>query len=229
MKTRLRPARRDSGGKWRGWVPLMILLILAALAVLASFLLNSDRWNRLGNAMLPVSLHSNLKADYSADPFTTRIPAVSFNLIEDALRDQPTPEPSERYATVVGNLLTPVPTVTPYPTQGIFPTLALRTPSATLMVSLTASWTTTVTFTPDGSLTYTNTPLFWHPTQTMTPTPKPGTPSVTLAPTRTPTCTKTPTHTAVPTKTPTHTPQPTLTPTDIPYPPPPDPTIPAYP
>ncbi|MEN6410432.1 MAG: hypothetical protein ABFD44_12050, partial [Anaerolineaceae bacterium] len=128
MTKRVHPARRDSGGKWRGWVPLMVLLILAALAVLANILLNPERWNRLGNITLPVSLHSNLKADYSADPFTTRIPAVSFNLIEDALRDQRTPEPSERYGTVVGNLLRPVPTVTPYPTQGIFPTLALRTP-----------------------------------------------------------------------------------------------------
>lgn len=99
---------------WR----MMILLVLAAgLALIAWLLFNPNRTNALGATELPVSLHSGLVANYSADLREYVVPAVRMELVEEALADAAAQE--EQVSEVLQNLETPVPTVTP---QRIYPT-----------------------------------------------------------------------------------------------------------
>lgn len=216
MKLHLSPWRGRAKREWRGWTLMMVLLVLISLALLGFSLLNPARWDQLGNLQLPISMHSRLLADYSIDPYGTRIPEVAFNLIDQVLRDQPTPAPSERYATVVNNLLTLVPTITPFPTGGL--------PTRIQQGNTLVFTPTLMGISPTASLTMvvTPTPLSWTPTQiTFASTSTPIRPTSTRPPQNTATPRPTVPPTAVPTQ------QPTTQPTDIPYPPPPpDSTLP---
>ena len=194
---------------------------------------------------LPINLHSELKADYSADGLMPRLHAVQLELIRDAIRDQffsmkpDENSQADRYATLVNDLQTPVATVTPLYPVTLQPT-SFPTQTATSQPLVTATETQIATSTatdialPDTA-TLAATQVFNtaipRPTKTTPPQPtntkRPPTqlPPTQIPPTQPPptqpppTATKPPTPTKVP---PTAPPPPTRppypNPTGIPYP-----------
>jgi len=160
----------------RSWLLLLaglVFLSLLALGWLAAF----------GNALprltrLPVGLHSDLRADYSADA-RTMLPPLNARIIEDALRDQAlfeTPVAIQRI------LFSPVPSVTPLP-GAIFPTPTEPVPTATLSPQ-------TPTQPPAPLATHTSPPQA-SPTPTARRTGTPSTPTATRLATSTPAVTPT--------------------------------------
>lgn len=99
---------------------------------------------------LPINMHSELKADYSVDELAPPLNIVQLELIRDAIRDQFLPigtqdnGETDRFATLVSELQTPVATVTPLYTQTQRPTL-LPTGTATATGTSTATTTATAT------------------------------------------------------------------------------------
>lgn len=215
------------------WGMMFTLVLIGGLAAIALTLFATDWLD--SNRLLGVSLHSPMRADYSADPRGFLVPAVNLNLIGEVLRQQPVNgapvDPNDPLATVVVVLQTPVPTVTPQfaPTSGgplpsatepPAPTTTLgpgETPLATL--ASTATSRATATSTRPAASTVTQPP----PTQGPTATQRPPTSTA-----RPPTATSAPQPTAVPptavppTAVPPTAVPPTVVPTD-PYPPPPTP------
>lgn len=231
------------------WGMMFTLVLIGGLAAIALALFATDWLD--SNRLLGVSLHSPMRADYSADPRGFLVPAVNLNLIGEVLRQQPVNgapvDPNDPLATVVIVLQTPVPTVTPQfastnaalqptPTEPLAPTATLgvgETPLATL--ASTATSRATATSTRPAASTVTQPPPTQGPTVTQRPptsTPRP--PTQTSQP---PTATQVPpTNTPVlPTNTPV--PPPTAVPPSATpdcggggYPAPPGcPTVPAYP
>lgn len=119
---------------------------------------------------LPVDLHSELKADYSADGLVPRMHAIQLELIRDAIHDQlfsiqtVDGAPTDRYATLVSALQTPVATVTPqYPET--------RQPSSSpTQTSTPLPTTTTMTQTATSTATATATTTALEDTATTVPT-----------------------------------------------------------
>lgn len=114
---------------------------------------------------LPVNMHSELRADYSADELAPPLNIVQLELIRDAIRDQFLPigtqdnGETDRFATLVSELQTPVATVTPLYTQTQRPT-PLPTGTATPMTpTMTATATGTSTATTTATATQTELPL----------------------------------------------------------------------
>jgi hypothetical protein len=108
---------------------------------------------------LPVDLHSELKADYSADGLVPRMHTIQLELIRDAIHDQLFSTQNEdgaqndRYATLVSELQTPVATVTPqYPETRQPTSSTTQTPT---LLSTTATMTQTVTSTATATATTT--------------------------------------------------------------------------
>jgi hypothetical protein len=230
------PRRKKQSHLGSGWVTYLIGAAIVGLMFPFGWLLRAvsgqSNW-------LPVNLHSVLAADYSADPLALHLPPIQLALIEDILNDSATLTPG-RFATLEGNLNTPVPTVTPRPGYST-PTLPASTiPPATPSPRPGQAATSTpalTSFTPPPSqvpsviptfpTTYSQTPT--QPAGNATPTPPPtqfvtptlpptGTPipSPTVT-TRPPTLTL-PAPTATPPPLPTRTPHPYPGPTDTPYP-----------
>lgn len=206
------------------WILLGLSAFFSILALLLSVLKGPNLpW-------LPVHIHSVLTADYSQDPRGQPIAQVQLNLIYEFLRDLTTnrgsasgDDPDERYAEVIEELLTPVPTVTPMPGATVF--VPTAQPGASQTPALTAEFTATLLPTEQASLTPTVTATLWpSPTPTGTlvyPTatnPPPG-PTRTRPPaatsTRPPPTQPPPTATPRPTQ-----PPPTQPPPTEPYPPP---------
>jgi hypothetical protein len=201
------------------WKPAIIALILALFGQASSQQFR----------VIPVTLHSLLTADYSADAINTQFPILNLSIILEALGDHAPAGALNANATLQSSLLTPVASITPLPGETI-QNPATATPRATLIIpSITVSSTPTPTPSPTTSL-----PFF---------TPQP-TVQTTLAPTKTKTTQNRPTSTqtfhpsptptqAPPTQapTPTHKPptatsRPTATQPPHPYP---GPTKPPYP
>jgi hypothetical protein len=221
-----------SGLRGLQWKPAIIVLLLSLFGQAAS----PDFRN------IPVTLHSLLSADYSADAISLHFPDLNLTMILDALGDRGPNEASSAYATLQSNLLTPVASVTPLPgaiTQNPPTATPTATPVSTSIIPTSIS-TPSVTPSPTPSLTPTGTgaPTDWptYPPQptlraTLIPTkvkstqPRPtATQSSHTNPTQTP---APPTHVPTPTrKPPTATKAPTATQHPHPYP---GPTKPPYP
>lgn len=229
-------ANTEFRSTFRRWGIVFLLLVMIAVLVF-SIILGSDWLFTLpSDEVVPVSVLSEINANYQLDSFQGRVAAMGMAIIEDVIFDQqPNNENAAQQAqAIVSDLQTQVPTVTPIPTGS--PTgIAAQTgtiqatgassgsPTGTSIISSTPGPSSTYTLTaintntPPPNTTSTNT-LIPSNTPSLTPTPtftptKTSTP--TLTPTKTPTYTPTKTSTNVPTKTPTITPTntPTLTPT----------------
>jgi hypothetical protein len=199
-----------------------------ALFVLALALFGQANTQNFRN--IPVTLHSLLTADYSADAFYVRFPNLNIAILLDALGDRAPDKAASAYATLQSSLLTPVPTVTLMPgeiTQNpppATPTAPVAEPSATTSSTATATPSPTPSPTPPG----TNQPLSTvAPTLGPTPTPTrvkstQSGPTDTRPPQPTATATQAPpTQAATPTRkppTPTKPPNPYPGPTKPPYP-----------
>jgi hypothetical protein len=99
----------------RRWGILFIVLPILGVLCLALLLFFQGCRPSTTSEFIPVNLHSQLEADYLANPNPMPIPGVSLELIWDTLYDR---EPGatdleDRQATLLNGLLTPVPTVTP--------------------------------------------------------------------------------------------------------------------
>ena len=143
------------------WGMMFTLVLIGGLAAIALTLFATDWLD--SNHLLGVSLHSPMRADYSADPRGFLVPAVNLNLIGEVLRQEPVNgapvDPNDPLATVVVVLQTPVPTVTPQfaptsggplpsPTEPPAPTATLgpgETPLPTLTFTATSRATATST------------------------------------------------------------------------------------
>jgi hypothetical protein len=198
MKTAPRP-KDDSNRRWTLMLALSLTLSVVCLGlVLFSPLLSVNA----SVQSVPVSMQSVLKADYSSDPLTFAIPAVGLNLIQNAIQDNAIASTDDpvRLSTVINDLLTAVPTVTPQgqpsqgptkpvvvhststpiPPQPTNPPRASATPQATnsAVPSATHTW-----IPPTATTRPTNPPL---PTNTPQPTKPPVQPTNPPAPTNTP-------------------------------------------
>lgn len=201
------------------WLILFAAMLLLSVLCLGLSLFYPAWWSSDSSRMIPVALHSVLRADYSADAFAAALPPVSLGLIANALQDQALESSPEAADRVLEGLRTPVPTVTPFfsstpvrltPTSYILATWTQPPPKPT---ATQADFTPVTTATPTA--TFTIRPSY-------TPSPTPVTP---VAPTKTPVP---PTNTPIP---PTNTPVPPtntpvlptstpIPPTQPPYPPP---------
>lgn len=217
---------KKSKKKLRHPTPLPIVLILAMIVCLLTTMVAVIQASAGLGDKLPVTLHSLLFADYSADPHGFRISAVRFSLIEEAIRDaagDQSLDSANRFATLQAGLRTSVPTVTP-----AFP----QTPTATQQPTSTPDHTEpppspSPTSLPPHTATAVPTQLQpsptiirWNPTATGRPD-KPSKPPEEPDPTDPPPPPPTDPPPPPPTKPP---PPPTKPP-----PPPPDPYPPAYP
>jgi hypothetical protein len=188
------------------WKPAFLVLVLAAFGQASA---QEFR-------IIPVTLHSLLTADYSADAINMQFPILNLSIFLDTLGDHDPVKASGANATLQSSLLTPVASVTPMPGE-VVQNPPTATPTPTLLApSITASTTPTLTPTPTPSLTSVETE-----TSTSQPsyTPQP-TYRATLAPTKTRTTQNRPTSTQTfhPSPTPTKAP-PTLAPTPTHKPP----------
>ncbi len=195
---------------------------------------------------IPMGLHAQEKADYSAEIFGPFLPAVDISIIRAVLDDEKIspdeletrmnvfleelsePVPIQTETNLTSNIEKPVLiiTQTPGPTPAITNTVTLQTQTATNTKTVTpsATATRTVFYLPSKTPTRTATRFSLYtstfaPTKTPTNTPtSTPTDTPTATPTNTPTHTPTHTPTATPTNTPTHTPTdtPTATPTNTP-------------
>ena len=192
------------------WSATLALLMLCSLLCLGGVLFSPVIIAQGGTRTVPVRLQSNLRADYSADEFALAIPGAGIDLIGSAIQDQiSVTDAPLRLSTLISDLQTAVPTVTPQYNQP----------------AVEATPTRIFVPTRRGPATATSAPE--HPTD------EPREPTSTLAPTASPT--PLPTRTRVPptdlpptqvppTAVPPTQPPPTaVPPTREPYPPPPPP------
>lgn len=203
------------------WGSVFLLLLTASLLGLYAFLFSPDWLQTAG--LMPIALHSPLRADYSADLRGMRPISLSLGLIGDAARDQAAQE-NDPLPELIALLQTPVPTsasltaapatAQPAALATITPTVREDTPPPAS--SPTLSWTPTLTFSVTPSIT--NTPpratATRNPTSTkevLTPTPLP----TKVPPSTTPV---TPTSTRTPLPTPTNPPPTGYPPPDTPEP-----------
>jgi len=218
------------------WLILFAAMLLLSVLCLGLSLFYPAWWSSDSSRMIPVALHSVLRADYSADAFAAALPPVSVGLIANALQDQALESGPEAADRVLEGLRTPVPTITPFfsstpggptPTSVFLATWTLPPPQPTATL---AGFTPAATATPTTTLmigpSYTPSPTQVEPTSpSKTPAPPTNTPA---PPTNTPK--PSPTRTPVP---PTNTPIPPtntlIPPTQPPYPPPPATTSSPYP
>jgi hypothetical protein len=230
------PRRKKKSLLGAGWVTYLIGAAIVGLMFPFGWLLRAVGGQ---SDWLPVNLHSVLAADYSADPLALHLPPIQLGLIEDLLNDSATLTPG-RFATLEGNLNTPVPTVTPRPGYSTptmpIPTIPPATPSPRPGQAATST-PALVSFTPPPSQVPSVIPTFPTiysqtptqpagkatptppPTQFVTPTPPPtGTPLPPPTETKQPPTSTLPAPTATPIPLPTRTPHPYPEPTDPPYP-----------
>jgi hypothetical protein len=219
-----RPNTRMSVSRRIFWGMMIALLVIGGLLGLGLFLFTPSLAR--ANLFLPVSLHSSLRADYSADERGFLLPQLDLDLAAEAARDRlptagPTGAPSQApfnpVPTLIEILKTPVPTVTPLNAQ----------PSATPQAVVNTP--PTATGGPQASPTSQPSPtLGLSPTGTITPTP--GTlasrtptrtsPAPTSPPAGTRTIAPSPTPPSIPSNTPITLPSQTPWPTQTPPPPP---------
>ncbi len=225
------------------WLFLGLLVILICLLVGLYFWSLSGQVDQTILQLLPVSLHSLLKANYAKDPMANSIPPMQMSLVGNALSDSGgATDVAGRLDALINSLKTPVPLitlpgVTSAPTQVFVgtgtPASAFRTatiggpgstppsPTALIPSQTAASQAASPTWTEiPHSLTFTPPVIVYTKTYTAIPTQKPRLSATPVPPTST-NPPNTPTATSLP-PTPTL-PIPTLTPaaTQPPYLPPP--------
>lgn len=213
------------------WTATFITLLALGLILLA-LLMFSPEWFLIRDAWLPVPLHSLLRADYSADPRGSFIPAAQIDLIDQVIKDQvrPTGELPSQMAPLSSLLLTPVATITPQffeltqtlgapatPVNQVTATQPPAQPSPTLLAA-------TATLQSSATSTQANTATSTQPAATPT-RPQPTRARATAVPTEPP-----PEPTQAPTARPPEPTEPPPAPTEAPppatkepYPPPPPP------
>ena len=150
----------------RGAALLLWLLLSAGCLALALFPLRGG-----SQKFIPVSLRSELTANYNADPRSTPIAAIQLDLIQDVLQNEAgggTDLPA-RLATLANALKTPVPTITPLP---IPPGKASHTPPPHPLPGITLP-------SPHATLPL---PALTHPFPTRRPTQTSPTPTLNLTP-----------------------------------------------
>ena len=100
-----------------GKASLLIVLVFAIIVCLLTTMVVVMQVSAGYLDWLPISLHSLLLADYSADLLEFKYAAVKFDLILDAIRDSIEDgypmDADERFATLQAGLSSPVPSVTP--------------------------------------------------------------------------------------------------------------------
>jgi hypothetical protein len=215
-------AHAEKRTPWRPWSALLFCLLLSlACLTLALFPLG-----RSSAKSIPIALHSELSANYNADPPTTPFPQLQLSLIQDVIRNEASAaEAPERLSTVENNLKTLVPTITPVSTPATFitpqpqpsliapsPTSTRGTPTATLSTPTPTLATPTRKPTKQPKPTHNPPPITSTPKNKKKPTPTAVPPLITFLPqlpTATPTWT--PQDSATPEKK-TKTPKPTATP-----------------
>jgi hypothetical protein len=211
------PASRSHMARNR-WLFLGLLLVLICLLVALYLWLMPGLTDQPVLQMLPVSLHSLLKANYAKDPMTNAIPPMQLSLIGNALSDSgnATDVPGQ-VDTFINSLKTPVILSTlPGGTAAPAPTLtqpAVVSPTPTLLSSATPP----VTVSPTGSVSLTV-------TLTQTFTEAPGLPTVTR-PVILPTNTQPPAPTQKPLPSNTPVPRTSTSVPNTPTAPPPTPTL----
>lgn len=236
MKQRLSPAFRlrkplSLPGDNRSRLLVGFLALLVLLFLLMPVLLEIEI-----PQIVPYHLHSGLFADYSGEPYTVPISPISLSLIGDALNDWGIPDSQGWEATIVVQVQTPAPTVTPPSIPGVLstPTAVLGTPrSSPTAIPSSQTPTPTPSLTPTLTPTGTQTPMITPASSTPTgrpsfsPTPTTARPRATqptatrLPPTSPPPTDPPPTNTPLPpTPRPTNPPtvEPSSTPRPYPYP-----------
>lgn len=197
----------------RRWGMLLIVVILLGILLL-SILLSYRQ--AAAAEMLPVSIQSMRRADYSADPLGSPLSGINMGIVQDIIQEQEPSNVPGRLETVQAGLQTPIASATPVPTStptqpGPTNTLepgttATSAPPTSALPSITASLTSTVaavsTQTPTSGAGASLTPSATSPgspTNTATPTNSPPTQTPTATPTATSTFTPIPsaTNTAV--------------------------------
>ena len=163
---------------WRNF----ILLILAfGLAILGWFMLNPARAQAISLGQMPISVHSEFEADYSADLRGYAVPAVSIDLVDQVVQDEAgSGDAEEQIRKIRESLKTPVPTLKP-PTNEPTPKQPTSEPttrptreetSATPEVTETTNPTVPVVY-PTATATEEEQPKPKKPTRTPTATEKP--------------------------------------------------------
>ena len=214
---------------FRRWGIVFLLLVVMAVLVFSIILAGDWISTFTASEVVPISINSDLIANYQPDTFSGEVAALSLEIIEDVIFDQQLDDQSAavQLEEIVDELKTPVPTVTPAPTMTPTP---LSEQTGTAQVSSTPTTilpgpTQDLTNTPVASSTATVQPSDTpHPGATFTPTtnatatptqatsqPPSSTPGPTFLPTLVPTSTFTPTFTPTPTSIPINTPTPTHT------------------
>ncbi|MDT8898597.1 hypothetical protein QYE77_09975 [Thermanaerothrix sp. 4228-RoL] len=215
--------RRRSWSRERFWFAL--LAVLMALGLAALWFIPPWRFEPQVH-LIPLALAPVRQADYHAEPHLAAIPAVSLDLIRQALQER---QPQAQAEAVLRQLETPIPTATANrplvlpatPTASSWPGITTMPVTLTLTSTPTVTQTMalpTSTFSPTAEVSPTADP---RPTRTPQPPPPTATPlptSTPLPPSPTP---RPPTATA-PAYPPPATPLPSTppTPTLRPYPPP---------
>ena len=169
--------RKQNRNAYMGVLIVMIIFFSIAL-ILPQWFARAQAQTRL-----PISLHSNEEADYSADPHPKYVPAIGLGILQDILTENTVSpeEVSARMATVTAVLNTPIPTATPAP--GLRPAatsvpLQPENPTATQVMNTesfrgTSTPTPSPTGTPAVSPTFTAT-IAIYPRASATSTRKPG-------------------------------------------------------
>jgi len=224
----------------RQWRWELILLVLLVLAILRMGSVLVDQWIAAARqqGLLPVSLHSEVNADYSVDSVARLVPEISLDILRDllpggagmsGLPDNPT-------ATIVsptitptlvgsepprfGGTASPTPAETGAPSAGPSNTPVLNTPTRPAGVTITPSQIPTHQITKTPAISPSPTGVTKTPKPTITPTE----PSATTPPPPPPTTPPPPPPTTPPPPPPTTPPPPPPT-----TPPPPPPTTPPPP
>ncbi len=210
----------------RRWRVLYVVMLVMGGGILAFTVFATVVFGAFQPSFVPISLLASRNADYSADPFTFRVPAMRQEMLNDLLPAGDTAS-EEDLPTLVAFFNTPVPRVTvpnsPAATEGKSPlppsplpptatpparaTLLPATSTATATLEPSATTTLTPTHTASPSATPT-------PGETLEPSPSASPPGPTASPTPVPPST---TSTSIPPST-TSTPVPPST-TSTPVPP----------
>ena len=165
--------------KRSGMPSILIVLVFAVIILLLTTMVVVMQVSAGYYDWLPISLHSLLNSDYSADPLGFKFAPVKFDLILEAIRDSiednSSMDSEERFATLQAGLSTPVSSVTPAFSQTPFtPTSTPEKTDLPPSPSPTAWQTQTATAEPTQLLpsptfiawpTATNQPYFPNPTQ----------------------------------------------------------------
>lgn len=189
---------------FRRWGIVILLLVVIAVLVFSIILGGDSTSSFASSEVVPISINSNLIANYQPDVFSGEVAAIAFGIIGEAILDQQPDNGNagDKIDDFENDLRTPVPTVTPMPTMT--PT-DLNAQTGTVQASSTPAASST-----EPSPEATNT-LLASATGTIQASNTPN-----IDATATSTTNATATRTVVASQSPTSSPGPTLPPTPVP-------------